>query len=298
MNIKTSPLVKMAEDAARPTPWWAAWVVGIAVIFGGLVVGGMVGETLLGKPPKDAPLHQFVDFFGFGMVLVFLFLWLRYKEGRSFSSVGLRGDNPLGKLAGGVVIGALMMTAGVLVPWAFGQYQLGASAHGRLGLDAVPLLVPLLLLFILQGSTEELVLRGYMLQTAGRQMPALLAIIGTSAIFSALHRDFDPVPFTNIVLYAVFACFVALADGSLWRICGIHGGWNYCQGNIFGLPVSGNTEGTSLWNFGPAPGSNELVTGGNFGVEASLMGTAVLIVALGVSIIWYRRQEARRVATG
>ena len=168
MNIKTSPLVQMTAEARRPTPWWAAWLVGIAIIFGGLVVGGMVGETLLGKPPKDAPLHQFVDFFGFGMVLVFLYLWLRFKEGRSFSSVGLRGDNPLGKLAGGVVIGALMMTAGVLVPWALGQYQLGASVHGRLGMDAVPLLVPLLLLFILQGSTEELVLRGYMLQTAGR----------------------------------------------------------------------------------------------------------------------------------
>lgn len=296
MNIETSPLVKMAGDARRPTPWWLAWGVGVAIIFGGLVVGGMVGETLLGQPPKDAPLHQFVDFFGFGMVLVFLYLWLRFKEGRTFSSVGLRGDNPLGQLVGGVVIGALMMTAGVLVPWAFGQYAPGASAHGRLGLDAVPLLVPLLLLFILQGSTEELVLRGYMLQTAGRQMAPMLAIIGTSAIFSPLHRDFDPVPFANIVLYAVFACFVALGDGSLWRICGIHGGWNYCQGNIFGLPVSGNTEGTSLWNFGPAPGSNELITGGNFGVEASLMGTAVLTVALAFAVVHYRRQEARRAA--
>jgi membrane protease YdiL (CAAX protease family) len=298
MDIRTSPLVRMAAGALRPTRWWAAWLLGVVFIYGGLIVGDYIGEALLGRPDRNAPLHQFVDFFGFGMILVFLFLWLRFVEQRPFSSVGLRGDNPLGRLAGGLVIGAGMMSIGVLVPWALGQYELGASVHGRLGMDAVLLLVPLLGLFILQGSTEELVLRGYMLQTAGLQIAGPAAIIGTSLMFSALHRDFDPVPFINIVLYAVFACFVALHDGSLWRICGIHAGWNYFQGNIFGLPVSGNPEGTSLWNFGPANGSNALITGGNFGVEASLIGTTVLVVALAVVMVLYRRKAADRAAAG
>jgi membrane protease YdiL (CAAX protease family) len=294
MDIKTSPLVAMASEAKHPTPWWLAWPVGIAIIFGGLISGDLLGQAILGHPDVTSPIHQFIDITGFGMIVVLLALWLRLKEGRAFSSVGLRGVNPVGKLVGGLAIGAAMMTLGVVVPWAMGQYELGVSAHARLGMDALLWLIPLFAVFILQGSTEELVLRGYMLQTGGLQMPGLAAVVGTSLLFSAMHRDFDPIPFINIVLYAVFACFVALADGNLWRICGIHAGWNFFQGNVFGLPVSGNTEGTSLWNFGPAQGSNIAITGGNFGVEASLMGTAVLTLALVVAVWHYRTRAAQR----
>ena len=294
MDIKTSPLVAMAREAKHPTPWWLAWPVGIAIIFGGLILGDLLGQAILGNPDKANPIYQFIDITGFGMIVLLLALWLRLKEGRAFSSIGLRGTNPVGKLAGGLAIGAAMMTLGVVVPWAMGQYELGASEHARLGMDALLWLIPLFAVFILQGSTEELVLRGYMLQTGGLQMPGLAAIVGTSVLFSAMHRDFDPIPFINIVLYALFACFVALADGNLWRICGIHAGWNFFQGNVFGLPVSGNTEGTSLWNFGPAQGSNVAITGGNFGVEASLMGTAVLTISLVVAVWSYRTRARQR----
>lgn len=97
-----------------------------------------------------------------------------------------------------------------------------------------------------------------------------------------------------MVLYAVFVCFVALGEGGLWLVCGIHAGRNYFQGNIFGLPVSGHPEGTSLWDFGPVSGANDMVTGGNFGVEASLVGTGVLVVAVVLAITYDRRQQARR----
>lgn len=294
MDIRTSPLVQMADEAERPTRWWAAWLVGIVIILTGLVAGGAVGGAVLGNPADSDPLHQFTELFMFGTVIVLLALWLRFKERRPFTSVGLRGSKPVGKLALGLVIGAGMMAVGVAIPWALGQYGLGLSAHARLGADAVVWLVPLLIVFILQGSTEEIMSRGYMLQVAGLQIPGAAAIAGTSVIFSALHLAFAPVPFVNIVLYAVFVCFVALGEGGLWLVCGIHAGWNYFQGNIFGLPVSGHPEGTALLDFGPVKGANDLVTGGDFGVEASLVGTGVLTVALVLAIIYYRRQQARR----
>lgn len=298
MDITTSPLVEMAGEAQRPTRWWAAWLVGIGLILFGLVVGDLLGQAVLGNPGADDPLHQYAEFFEFGSVLVLLALWLRVKERRRFSSLGLRGAKPVGKFLGGLAIGAGMMAVGVAVPWALGQYELGGSVHGRVGTDAILWLIPLLAVFILQGSTEELVTRGYMLPVAGRQIPAAAAIIGTSVLFAGMHLAFEPIPFANIALYALFAAFVALGDGSLWRICGIHAGWNYCQGNVFGLPVSGNPEGTALWDFGPVAGSNELISGGNFGVEASLIGTTIMVVALVVSIVYYRRKEAQRVGEG
>ncbi len=122
----------------------------------------------------------------------------------------------------------------------------------------------------------------------------MLAVAGSSVFFAVIHLDFRPVVLLNITLYALFASFVALEQGNLWLIAGIHAGWNYVQGNVFGLPVSGNPEASSLWSFGPASGSHSLLTGSDFGVEASLVGTAVLVVVTLFAVVRYRRTEARR----
>lgn len=296
MNIRTSPLVQGAEEATRPTRWWLAWIVGLVIAIGGAAAGSALGAVVLGSPDEKDTLFQFKELFAFGVTLLLLFLWVRFKEGRPFSSVGFRGPGAVGKLALGFVIGAAMMAVGVLVPWALGQYELGASEHTNLGSAALVAVIPLLFVFLVQASTEEAVFRGYLLQVTGSQVNAVVAILGTSIYFAVIHTDFRPIVLINITLYAVFACFVALGQGSLWLIAGLHAGWNYFQGNIFGLPVSGIAEASALFDFGPKAGSNELVTGGNFGVEASAMGTVILVVATLVAFRYYRRQEAARLS--
>lgn len=70
-----------------------------------------------------------------------VFLWVRLKERRRrLSSVG------------------------VLVPLGLGVYETGVFEHTTVGMDALPFLVPLVLLFVFQATTEEAVTRGYMLR--------------------------------------------------------------------------------------------------------------------------------------
>lgn len=294
MNIRTSPLVQMAEEAERPTRWWLAWIVAVVLVIGGSAAGSALGAVLLGDPGEKDTLFQFKEFFSFGVTLLLLVVWVRLKERRSASSIGFRGRGAVGKLLLGFVIGAAMMAVGVLVPWALGQYETGGSEHTNVGSAALIAVVPLVLVFLLQASTEEAVFRGYLLQVTGSQTNAVLAILGTSIFFAVIHTDFRPVVLFNITLYAVFACFVALGQGNLWLIAGLHAGWNFFQGNIFGLPVSGIAEANAVLDFGPAAGSNDLVTGGNFGVEASIVGSAILVVATLVAFVFYRRAEAAR----
>ena len=296
MNIRTSPLVEMVDEAKRPTRWWLAWIIALVMIIAGSAIGGGLGSVVLGDPAETDTLYQFGEFFAFGVTLLLLFLWVRFKEGRPFSSVGFRGQNPVGKFLLGVVLGAVMMSIGVGIAWATGQFETGQSSHTNLGADALLPIALLLFVFFLQGSTEEAVTRGYMLQIGGRQINGWVAIIGTSFIFAAAHPGISALALLNIFLYALFASFVALGAGNLWLICGLHAGWNYFQGNIFGVPVSGNPEANSLFAFGPTPGSSDLMTGGDFGVEASIIGTGVLAVALVISFVYYRRQEAARLA--
>lgn len=294
MNIRTSPLVQLTAEAKRPTRWWFAWIVAAVMIVGGAVIGGSIGLKLLGDPDEMDTIYQFNDIFTFGGTLVLLFLWVRFKEGRRFSSVGFRGRGAVVKLLVGFLVGAAMMAVGVLVGWATGVYDTGVSEHSRVGASALVVIVPLILVYYFQASTEEAATRGFMLPVAGSQTNAWLAILGSSIFFALIHVDFTPIVLINITLYAVFASFVALGQGNLWLIAGIHAGWNYAQGNLFGLPVSGNPSASSLWTFGPTSGSNDTVSGADFGLEASLIGTVILVVALAVAVVAYRRAAAAR----
>lgn len=296
MIIRTSPLVQMTSEAKRPTRWWFAWIVAALTIVIGAPLGGTLGLKLLGSPDEADTIHQFSEIFTFGATLLLLFLWVRLKEGRRFSSIGFRGGHAATKLGVGFLVGAAMMGVGVLVGWATGVYDNGVSEHTRLGASSLVAIIPLVLVFVFQASTEEAATRGYMLQEGGAQTNAWVAILGSSVFFTVIHLTFTPLVLINTVMYAVFASFVALGQGNLWLIAGIHAGWNYAQGNLFGLPVSGNVLASSLFGFGPSSASNDAVSGGDYGLEASLLGTVVLAVALVVAFTAYRRAEARRVA--
>lgn len=288
MRNTNSPLVAMANEARRPTRWWLAWPVGVLIALVGLMIGTVVGGAVLGNPAEGEPKAQYLEVFGFGITALLLFVWVRLKEGRPFSSLGFRGSR---RFLLGLVIGAAMMSLGVLIPTLLGDMATGISVHSLSGTAAILPLIPLLVVFILQGSTEEAVFRGYMLPMGMRQLPVWAAVLGTSVIFAVMHPGAGVVGTINIVLYAVFACLVVIQQGSLWLICGFHAGWNFFQGNVYGVPVSGNPEPTSVFSFGPTAGGNELVSGGAFGVEASLVGTALLLVALAVTAVALRRSR-------
>lgn len=96
---------------------------GIAITFGGLIAGDLLGEAMLRHADPTNPIHQFIDLTGLRMIVLLLALWLRLKEGQSCSSVGLRGSNPAGKLMRVLPIGAGMMPLSVRVPWAMGRYE-------------------------------------------------------------------------------------------------------------------------------------------------------------------------------
>ena len=290
MHVRSSQLVVMVDEARRPTRWWLAWIVALLIIEGFALLGVFVGSAILGTPKSTDTRYQYVEVFASLSTLLGLFLWVRVKEGRRFSSIGFRPGRDWVKVLLGFVIGAALMSIGVLLGLMTGIYQNGRSTHSLSGSAALVALVPLVLLFVLQGTNEEAITRGYMLQMGARQVPAWVAIIGSSLIFTLIHT-FKPLTVLNIMLYAVFACLVALQQGSLWLIAGIHAGWNYFQGNFFGLPVSGIGEATSFFTIGPTAGASTLLSGGDFGLEAGLFATLVLG---GATLVAYLRLRSTR----
>ncbi|HZB70121.1 MAG TPA: CPBP family intramembrane glutamic endopeptidase, partial [Sphingomicrobium sp.] len=159
---------------------------------------------------------------------------------------------------------------------------------------------------ILPGFMEELLFRGILFRWLEEFGGSWFALALTSALFGLWHL-FNP----NATALASFA--IALEAGvllggaymltrNLWMAIGLHAAWNFTQGWIFDVPVSGTDQHGMVEAQLSGP---ELLSGGAFGLEASLIAM-VLATAAGVMLVvlavrrgelvrpwWVRRRLAR-----
>lgn len=292
-NLHASPLVAAAKEAHRPTRWWlAALFVVLVAIMGAASIGMGIYNSYV-KVQEGSVGAQIGEIFSNATSLLALWLWLRFKEVRPFSSLGFRGGDAPRRFLIGLGIGAGTLTLVVLSLRLVGHYQaVPVAASGLSGWAALLPVVLLVLVWTVQSSTEEVIMRGYLVQTGALQLPGWIAILIPAFIFSGLHfltpGPKEPVAVINIVIFALFVSFIALRQGSLWMVCGIHTGWNWFQGNVFGVPVSGNIHTTALFPMGPTADASHLLSGGAFGVEGSLMATLVWGIATLIAYGYFR----------
>ena len=133
--------------------------------------------------------------------------------------------------------------------------------------------------WILQGWPEELVTRGWLFPMVSAKSNIFIGILISSALFGALHL-FNPgvtvLSIVNIVLDGIFACFLMLKYDNMWVLAGMHGAWNFIQGNIYGIQVSGQGAIASVFNY-TSQSSMDWLSGGAFGAEGSVITSIVLI---------------------
>lgn len=232
--------------------------------------------------------------FSFGLGILWLWFWVAVKERRSFATLGFESISRGIRLGGrGLLIGIIMMTICVLVPVLTGQATLQwASPDGT----AFAFMAIMLLGFLVQGSTEEILTRGYLTQAVARRWGLLAGVIVQAIFFAALH-GVNPgigfMPIVNLLLFAVFASLMSLAEGSLWGVCALHGAWNWAQGNLFGVAVSGNPVEAAMLRYEANTGSADLLTGGTFGIEGSLVTTVVYLIGSYIAWkIWQKRRAS------
>lgn len=148
--------------------------------------------------------------------------------------------------------------------------------------DSAGLFFLYLLMWIPQGATEEIMMRGYMLPRVAGRFGVPFAIFFTSFCFSAMHgmnAGFSVLALINLMLIAaLFAC-IALRQGHIFTVCAMHTIWNFCQGNLYGLEVSGNPQSASILSSTYTSGSHDFMTGGKFGPEGGLCVTIVIVIA-------------------
>ena len=95
----------------------------------------------------------------------------------------------------------------------------------------------------------------------------------------------------NTALIGVIFCLLVILLENLWFVCAMHAGWNFAQGNIFGLLVSGTDSGDSLFKT-TIESENMLLSGGDYGVESNIITTVLFLIIL-VILIFLLKNKAR-----
>lgn len=220
----------------------------------------------------------------FAPIFIFQWIWLWLIEQRPMKSLGLVLKSAGKKYLRGALIGFVMILLSVGVPAGFGQYTVQYFVTTGSGV-ILPLGILISLIgWIVQGAAEELLFRGYLMPVISVRYGAVWGVLISSCTFAALHllnENLTILALVNLLLFGIFAALYTLADQSLWGIFAIHSLWNWAQGSLFGLSVSGSHLGDQapiqLINKGPA-----WLTGGAFGPEGGIAVTLVLVAA----IIW------------
>lgn len=184
----------------------------------------------------------------------------------------------------------------------FGCMMLFGVVHPQWGLSAVsPKTVAMALGWVFASSimgpiVEEVLNRGYWFQNIERGWGAVTATVITSLLFGGLHLlnpNAEILGAVNIALSAVIWVLGMLWFRSLWFPIGWHAAWNFAQFFVVGLPNSGisvssmGLEGTTLL-VSELSGSHWL-TGGDFGMEASLIQTIILVGAI-IVMFWLKKR--------
>lgn len=149
-----------------------------------------------------------------------------------------------------------------------------------------------LLVFLTVAVGEEMIFRGIIFRQIDERWNTWTALIVSALLFGFIHLPNNGATWWSSLAIAIEAGLMLGAaykwSGSLWLPIGIHWAWNFTQGNVFGASVSGNVAGGSLLEMqvnGP-----DIITGGDFGPEASIVAVTLgIIYTLVFLFTWNRR---------
>jgi uncharacterized protein len=277
-------------DEAEAPPWLRAAdfpLIALALAMLLYAVATRLGHfvSLLVPPlgqPADAAVH---------MVIMLAFVLPVYKLVISRLGETPRDDLPMARalpeLGKGIAAGAALFFLVAAIAAAAGVYRIAGLG------DAANIVLPLISASMMPAIMEELLFRGILFRWLEDFSGSWATLIVTSALFGLAHSQ-NP----GATLFSTFAIAVEgglllggsyMLTRSLWMPIGLHAAWNFTQGPVLGVPVSGNPVHGLIRAKLEGP---TILSGGAFGLEASIIAIAVCTAA-GIWFLWlaFRRGE-------
>ena len=126
-------------------------------------------------------------------------------------------------------------------------------------------------------------------------VPAIAVSAILFCLFHGLNPGFSVLAAVNLILVSVLYALIAYFTDNIWIVCAAHTFWNFTQGNIFGLEVSGNSGNVTLIHTEVSDNINPLISGGSFGPEGGLAVTIASIIGIAIVLVIFRKWLGNRV---
>lgn len=213
--------------------------------------------------------------------------YVRVMEKRAVTELSRPGAAR--ELGAGLALGTLLFCTTIGILAAVGVFQV----TGQNGWQAMLGFLPAC---IFAGVFEEVLIRGILFRILERWLGSWIALAVSAAVFGALHlfnRGATPVDAAAISIEAgILLAAAYMLTRRLWLCIGTHIAWNFTQGGIFSVAVSGGGGKGLLQSRMSGP---DWLTGGAFGAEASVVALAVCLAA-GVLLLRLAVKKGRVVA--
>jgi membrane protease YdiL (CAAX protease family) len=266
--------------------WRAAiFLITFVLLSAFVVFGAMTALSLAPGEQQTSSYLPLVGPFAISAALAIVLGWLYGKlfEGLPFRALGcsFRG-NWLGHFASGCVIGSLALVGAMIVAVIGGGLSLAVNRESAVSAIASTL-ISTFVIFVIGALSEETLFRGYLLQTFTRAKLVPVGIGLTSALFAFAHNnnpDISNIALFNTFIAGIWFALAYLKTRDLWFPLGLHLMWNWLQGPVFGINVSGIADLSAApilhtTDVGPA-----WLTGGSYGIEGGVACTFAIVVSM------------------
>jgi hypothetical protein len=270
--------------------------------FGSELIGEVIAigvHFACGKNPLKGEMFDpqtitLITYFGYAFMIGAIVLFWKLFQKKTIKDLGFTGK-PVSYLTGAAIGTVLVVISAVAIMLTGAIRFNGVFAN----IDT-PMVAVMLICFVLQGAMEEILCRGVVHQLLIRKTSVPVTIGVSAALFTIPHLSgmsggspmIVAVAIVNLILISVIFSLITIRFKSIWAACGLHSIWNYILYSILGLNLSG-IDGTVASVFDMTSVGSNILNGGEYGIEASIITTMVLSVAIIILCLFSRKSAVR-----
>ena len=265
-------------------PLWLI-TMGIVVSIGSIIVMTISGVDMADQAAVEALFDVSFDspvmltLTAFQVLGSFCALWLATKfiDRKPLMSIGLSIKDKANEMLVGLGFALAFIGGLFLLLWLLGAITITGYVGFKPGVFFVSMML------FLAAFDEELIFRGYILNSMMDSSSRWVALAGSSAIFALMHAG-NPSVWSNWVpMTELFAAGFILGISytftkNLWFRTFFHFGWNFFQG-LFGFEISGiNVDSWKMISHENTGNVPDIISGGAFGIEGSVITLSCTII--------------------
>ena len=253
--------------------WWYAFLVCIT----SSLLQGITFDYIFNPTIEDKLIASLVSFIS---SLIFIFLYVRFFEKNSLKTLGFKNSSIFKSISIGFILAISVIFVIISTIAALTDVIVSVSNENN-----YKLIFLVIILFSIQGFTEEIVFRGYLMNRIAALKGKWVGVFINSLFFTIFHianPSSSYLSSLNIYIIGVVLSLIFWYTDNIIIVGIFHGTWNVIIGVVLGINLSGINISYSIFKI-ILNSNNKVVIGGEFGIEASII-TTIFFVLFGIVI--------------